>query len=68
LKKDIEVAVKIAKHGKLFDLLYFIYSLKALLENFLVPEKLNFQLKHRQLFKSGAIALHYQRWRLSTGM
>jgi dihydrofolate reductase len=34
---------------------------KRLFENFLVPEKLNFQLEHTQLFKSGAIALHYQK-------
>jgi dihydrofolate reductase len=34
---------------------------KRLFENLLVPEKLNFQLEHIQLFKSGAIALHYQR-------
>ncbi|MBA4166887.1 MAG: dihydrofolate reductase family protein, partial [Chitinophagaceae bacterium] len=34
---------------------------KRLFENFLVPEKLNFQLKHTQLFNSGAIALHYQK-------
>jgi dihydrofolate reductase len=34
---------------------------KRLFENFLVPEKLSFQLEHTQLFKSGAIALHYQK-------
>jgi dihydrofolate reductase len=34
---------------------------KRLFENFLIPEKLNFQLEHTQLFKSGAIALHYQK-------
>ncbi len=34
---------------------------KRLFENFLVPEKLNFQLEHTQLFKSGAIALHYKK-------
>lgn len=34
---------------------------KRLFENFLVPEKLNFQLEYTQLFKSGVIALHYQR-------
>jgi dihydrofolate reductase len=34
---------------------------KRLFEKFLVPEKLNFQLEHTQLFKSGAIALHYQK-------
>lgn len=34
---------------------------KRLFENFLVPEKLNFQLEHTQLFKSGVIALHYQK-------
>lgn len=34
---------------------------KRLFQNFLVPEKLNFQLEHTQLFKSGAIALHYQK-------
>ena len=33
---------------------------KRLFENFLVPEKLNFQLEHTQVFKSGAIALHYK--------
>jgi len=35
---------------------------KRLFENFLVPKKLNFQLEHTQLFKSGAIALHYQKY------
>lgn len=34
---------------------------KRLFENLLVPEKLNFQLEHTQVFKSGAIALHYQK-------
>jgi riboflavin biosynthesis pyrimidine reductase len=34
---------------------------KRLFENFLAPEKLNFQLERTHLFKSGAIALHYQR-------
>lgn len=34
---------------------------KRLFQNFLVPEKFNFQLQHTQLFKSGAIALHYQK-------
>jgi len=34
---------------------------KRLFENFLVPEKLNFQLEYTQLFRSGAIALHYQK-------
>jgi len=34
---------------------------KRLFDNFLVPEKLNFKLEHTQLFKSGAIALQYQR-------
>jgi dihydrofolate reductase len=34
---------------------------KRLFENFLIPEKLNFQLEHTQLFKSGVIALHYQK-------
>lgn len=34
---------------------------KRLFELFLVPEKLNFQLEHTQLFKSGAIALQYQK-------
>ena len=34
---------------------------KRLFEKFLVPEKLNFQLQYTQLFKSGAIALHYQK-------
>jgi dihydrofolate reductase len=34
---------------------------KRLFENFLVPEKLNFQLEYTQVFKSGVIALHYQR-------
>jgi len=34
---------------------------KRLFENFLVPEKLNFQLEYTRLFKSGAIALHYQK-------
>lgn len=34
---------------------------KRLFENFFVPEKLNFQLEHTQLFKSGAIALHYHK-------
>ena len=33
---------------------------KRLFENFLVPNKLNFQLEHTRKFKSGAIALHYQ--------
>jgi len=34
---------------------------KHLFENFRVPEKLNFQLESSQLFKSGAIALHYKK-------
>jgi dihydrofolate reductase len=34
---------------------------KRLFENFLAPEKLNFQLVHTQQFKSGAMALHYQK-------
>jgi len=34
---------------------------KRIFENFLVPEKLNFQLEYTRLFKSGAIALHYQK-------
>ncbi|MEO6633651.1 MAG: dihydrofolate reductase family protein [Mucilaginibacter sp.] len=34
---------------------------KRLFDNFLVPEKLNFQLEYTQIFKSGAIALHYQK-------
>jgi dihydrofolate reductase len=34
---------------------------KRLFENFLAPEKINFQLEHTQQFKSGAIALHYQK-------
>jgi len=34
---------------------------KRLFENLLVPEKLNFQVEHTQLFKSGAVALHYQK-------
>jgi dihydrofolate reductase len=34
---------------------------KRLFENLLMPEKLNFQLEYTQLFKSGAIALQYQR-------
>ena len=34
---------------------------KRLFENFLVPEKLNFQLVHTQQFQSGVIALHYQK-------
>ena len=34
---------------------------KRLFENFLVPEKINFQLEYTLLFKSGAIALHYQK-------
>lgn len=34
---------------------------KRLFDNFLVPEKLNFRLGHSQPFKSGAIALHYQK-------
>ena len=34
---------------------------KRLFENFLVPEKLSFKLEHTQLFKSGVIALHYQK-------
>jgi len=38
-----------------------VLSRKRLFENFLVPEKLNFKLEHTQLFKSGAIALHYQK-------
>jgi dihydrofolate reductase len=38
---------------------------KRLFENFFVPEKLSFQLEYTHLFKSGAIALHYQRSGLS---
>jgi len=34
---------------------------KRLFQNFLVPEKLNFQPERPRLFKSGAIALHYQK-------
>lgn len=34
---------------------------KRLFENFLVPEKRNFQLVYTQLFTSGVIALHYQK-------
>jgi hypothetical protein len=34
---------------------------KRLFENFLVPEKLNVQLEHTLLFKSGAIAFHYKK-------
>jgi dihydrofolate reductase len=34
---------------------------KRLFENFLNAKKLYFYQKHSQLFKSGAIALHYQR-------
>jgi dihydrofolate reductase len=34
---------------------------KRLFENFLVPEKRNFQLEHSRLFKSGAIALQYKK-------
>ncbi|HWZ22538.1 MAG TPA: dihydrofolate reductase family protein [Cytophagaceae bacterium] len=34
---------------------------KRLFENFLAPEKRNFQLEHTHLFKSGVIALHYQK-------
>jgi len=34
---------------------------KRLFDNFLLPEKHNFQLEHTQQFKSGVIALHYQR-------
>jgi dihydrofolate reductase len=34
---------------------------KRLFQNFLVPEKLNFQLGYTQRFKSGVIALHYQK-------
>jgi dihydrofolate reductase len=34
---------------------------KRLFKNFNVPEKLNFKLEHLQLFKSGAIALHYKK-------
>jgi dihydrofolate reductase len=34
---------------------------KRLFENFRVAEKLNFQLEHTQLFKSGVIALQYQK-------
>jgi dihydrofolate reductase len=34
---------------------------KRLFENFLAPEKLNFQLERTQVFKSGVIALHYRR-------
>jgi dihydrofolate reductase len=34
---------------------------KRLFENFIVPEKLNFQLEYTHLFKSGVIALHYKK-------
>jgi len=34
---------------------------KRLFDNFLVPEKLNFQLEYTRLFKSGVIALHYRK-------
>jgi len=34
---------------------------KRLFDNFLVPEKQNFQLVHTEQFQSGAIALHYQK-------
>ena len=34
---------------------------KRLFENFLIPEKLNLQLERSLPFKSGAIALHYQK-------
>jgi len=34
---------------------------KRLFDSFLVPEKFNFKLEHTQLFKSGAIALQYQK-------
>ena len=34
---------------------------KRLFDNFIVPDKLNFQLEHTRLFQSGVIALHYQR-------
>lgn len=34
---------------------------KRLFENLLLPENLNFKLEHTRLFKSGAIALHYQK-------
>ena len=34
---------------------------KRLFDNFLVPEKLNYRLEYTRLFKSGAIALHYQK-------
>lgn len=34
---------------------------KRLFENFSVPEKLNFKLEHTRVFKSGPIALHYQK-------
>jgi dihydrofolate reductase len=34
---------------------------KRLFDDFLVPEKLNFELMYTQIFKSGAIALHYQK-------
>jgi len=34
---------------------------KRLFDNFILPEKHNFKLDHTQLFKSGVIALQYQR-------
>ena len=34
---------------------------KRLFDNFLVPDKLNFQLEHTRMFKSGVIALQYQK-------
>ncbi|MDB5121945.1 MAG: deaminase [Mucilaginibacter sp.] len=34
---------------------------KRLFENFIVPEQLNFKLAHTRVFKSGVIALHYQK-------
>jgi len=34
---------------------------KRLFDNFLLPGKRNFQLEHTQQFKSGVIALHYQK-------
>ena len=34
---------------------------KHLFDDFLAPEQLNFQLEHTRQFKSGVIALHYQK-------
>ena len=53
--------------GGLIDQLYLIVhpilagENKRLFDGLLLPEKLGFQLERTQVFKSGAIALHYQK-------